>query len=317
MPRKGRFLEILVKQLQEFLGPQGLIIKSPELFYKDGKLIGEIDVTVRGKLGSSSIFIGIECRDRPKNGPQGIPWLTQIHGKQKLFNANKMIAVSTTGFTSESIRVDDELGIDLLAINKADDMNLSDWFKTIGFSWRYESWKISGQINLITEPNTIKGSHHFNMETPFLLINESNHLASIKELIAPDLDSLFAQLDDIESGITTKTIILEKSGHLQANIGNNIIIVNKLSIPLELSREVIHVGLLLNICQNINKDETMALTGHGFVETHDDKFQVLAIAKKSSLDPELRDLRINFLTEDGRPYTMPAELRLTLYGIME
>jgi len=53
MPRKGRFLEILVKHLQEFLGPKGLEIKSPELFYQNGKQIGEIDVTVRGKLGSS------------------------------------------------------------------------------------------------------------------------------------------------------------------------------------------------------------------------------------------------------------------------
>jgi hypothetical protein len=118
MSRKGRLLEILVKHLQGFLGPQGLEIKSPELFYQNGKQIGEIDVTVRGKLGSSSIFVGIECRDRPKDGPQGIPWLTQINGKQRLFKANKMIAVSTTGFAPEAIKVADELGIDLLTYYK-------------------------------------------------------------------------------------------------------------------------------------------------------------------------------------------------------
>src|SRR6266536_4629131 len=124
MPRKGRFLEILVKHLQGFLGPQGLEIKSPELFYENGKLIGEIDVTVRGKLGSSSIFVGIECRDRPQDGSQGIPWLTQIHGKQHLFKAHKMIAVSTTGFKPEAVKVARDFGIDVLTINDANEIDL-------------------------------------------------------------------------------------------------------------------------------------------------------------------------------------------------
>jgi hypothetical protein len=36
MPRQGRFLEIVVQQLQRFLSGDGIVVRSPEEFFKDG-----------------------------------------------------------------------------------------------------------------------------------------------------------------------------------------------------------------------------------------------------------------------------------------
>lgn len=139
MPRQGRFLEILVQHLQEFLAHDGIIVRSPEEFYKNGKKIGEIDVTLRGKFGSSEIFVGIECRDRPGKGPQDIGWIREIRGKQEQFQVNKMIAVSSTGFTEPAMELAQNFGIDLLTVDDIDAVRPSDWFKSITFIVRYYS----------------------------------------------------------------------------------------------------------------------------------------------------------------------------------
>ena len=103
MATKGRFLEILVKFIERTLSSDEVTITSPERFYSSGKQIGEIDITIRGKFGSSIIFVGIECRDRPSDGPQGIDWIELIAGKKSLLKVDKMVAVSTTGFRTEAV----------------------------------------------------------------------------------------------------------------------------------------------------------------------------------------------------------------------
>jgi len=315
MPRKGRFLEILVKHLQGFFGPQEIEIKSPELFYQNGKLVGEIDVTMRGKLGSSSIFIGIECRDRPQDGPQGIPWLTQINGKQRLFKTDKMIAVSTTGFAPEAIKVAEGFGIDLLTINNANEIDLADWFYTIDFRWQEETYEISGVIDIATEPKTIIGMQSFRADTPFSRLDNTNHFATLDEFMKRDLDHLFAQLPSVDSGVMQAEAFIQGTGQLDAELAGERFKITKLVIPVKMSREVVGGGLLLNVCKNVHQqDEVIAVTGMGMLETSKRRFKVLAIAKKSASDSNLRDLQINFLTENDEPYLIPAGTRVALYG---
>jgi hypothetical protein len=84
MAQKGQFLEIMMANLQSYLGPAGIDVKLREKFYnpESGKQIGEIDITVRGEFGASTFFFGIECRNRPADGPQGLPWIREIVGKK-------------------------------------------------------------------------------------------------------------------------------------------------------------------------------------------------------------------------------------------
>ena len=314
MPRKGRFLEILVKHLQGFLGPRGLEIMSPELFYENGKLIGEIDVTIRGKLGSSSIFVGIECRDRPQDSPQGVPWLTQIYGKQNLFKAHKMIAVSTTGFTPEAVKVAQGLGIDLLTITDANEIDLSDWFYTIDFVWQDEFYEITGAIDIATEPKTLKGMRSFRADIPFLKLGGISHPVTLDEFMKRDLDNLFSQLPNVDSGVVQAEAFIQGTGQLDAELEGEQFKITKLVVPVKLSKEVVRGGLLLNACRDLHQGEIIAVTGTAMIETGRHRFKVLAIAKKSASDENLRDLQINFLTENNEPYLIPAGTRISLFG---
>ena len=90
--------------ISNLLRPQGADVRLREKSYnpETGKQIGELDITVRGDFGASTFFCAIECRDRPAEGPQGLSWITQIVGKKRLLNPDKMIGVSGTGFTDDT-----------------------------------------------------------------------------------------------------------------------------------------------------------------------------------------------------------------------
>lgn len=261
--------------------------------------------------------MGIECRDRPENGPQGVPWLTQIRGKQQLLKTNKMIAVSTTGFVSEAIKVAEEFGIDLLTINDADEIDLANWFYTIDFFWQEQTYEVSGVINISTEPKNVTGMRSFKLDTPFLKLESINQLTTLEEFIKQDLDDLFAQLPIAGIGIIEKDASIQKEGRFSAELVGEKFIITKLIIPVKLSKEVVGGGLLLSVCRNVNQNEVVAMTGIGLIETRKRKFKVLAIAKKSMSNTDLQDLQMNFLTESDEPYVMAAGTEITVYGKKE
>jgi len=136
MPRRGRLLEVMVQRLEEFMVPEGVVVKSPEVFYGEaGKKIGEIDVTLRGNFGHCELLVGIECRDRPSDGPQGRGWINQINGKRDDLKVNQMIAVSTTGFTDPAVELANSSGVDLLTVEDISKLDLHGWFEVLTLRW--------------------------------------------------------------------------------------------------------------------------------------------------------------------------------------
>lgn len=101
--RAGRYLEILTSQLEHILGAGTLSVKSPE--YIPNRHTGlpvEVDVTLRGKIGSTDILVALECRDRPDER-QGINWIRELATKRDDIGASAIVAVSSGGFTKDAI----------------------------------------------------------------------------------------------------------------------------------------------------------------------------------------------------------------------
>jgi hypothetical protein len=95
--RPGRLAEEIVVKLEQALGPNVSVV-SPEAVL--GLLSGkqrEIDIAIRGTVGSTDVFVMIECRDRRVR--QGVEWIEQLVQKARDVGAGKVIAVSTSGFT--------------------------------------------------------------------------------------------------------------------------------------------------------------------------------------------------------------------------
>ena len=101
--KNSRDIELLVALFERQFGPSGTIVKSPDKIM--GKLSGtmrEIDITLRGPIGSSEILIMVECRDRSRK--QGVDWLEHVAKKLEDVGADKAMVVSSKGFWKDAIQ---------------------------------------------------------------------------------------------------------------------------------------------------------------------------------------------------------------------
>lgn len=118
---------MLIKKVESILLDSNSIIKSPD--YIIDKITGnprEVDVSVRSRIGSSEILIIIECRDR--SGVEDITWIEQVKTKTQDLNANKVIAVSSSGFSENAASKAKHYGIEVRTYKEIDLAEIKNWF---------------------------------------------------------------------------------------------------------------------------------------------------------------------------------------------
>jgi len=98
MRRLGRDFEKLVAMLEQQLGPQGVIIKSPDYFIgRESQKRRESDISLRHKIGSSEVLLIVECRQRKDR--QDVRWVDEVISKVRDIGADKALIVSSIGFS--------------------------------------------------------------------------------------------------------------------------------------------------------------------------------------------------------------------------
>jgi hypothetical protein len=127
MKRKGRDLEKVISLLEGALQQSGIQLKSPDFLPdKDTGMQREVDISLRGRIGSSDILAIIECRDR--DATQDVTWIEQVISKRSSVNADKVLAVSSSKF-SEPARIKAEKNnIELRTLDEINPSDIQDWF---------------------------------------------------------------------------------------------------------------------------------------------------------------------------------------------
>jgi hypothetical protein len=85
---------------------------------------------LRGRIGSSNILIIIECRDRVK--VEDVIWIEQITCKRESIGADKVIAVSSKGFSEPAKIKAQKNKIELRTFEEIDPHEISRWFLLSG-----------------------------------------------------------------------------------------------------------------------------------------------------------------------------------------
>lgn len=124
MPRKGRDLEKLVETLENILGSKNISVTSPDfLTGHNSKAKREVDISLR----SNNTLVMIECRDR-KN-IDDVTWIEQLVTKQQDVKADKVVAVSSSGFSAGAKNTAQRFDIELRTMNQINLENVSHWFQ--------------------------------------------------------------------------------------------------------------------------------------------------------------------------------------------
>lgn len=123
MARPGRPLEEFVRELQKLLSHSSVEIKSPDFITgRHSQVLREIDVSIREPLGGLTI---IECRDR--QAPQDVPWIDALIGKADDVSAEKVVAVSPTGFSKGARSMAKAKGIELRTFSEVNYECVARW----------------------------------------------------------------------------------------------------------------------------------------------------------------------------------------------
>lgn len=142
MIKKGRKFELLIETLEKYsLNDQGKIISPGFLIDKVTNQSREVDILIKSKIGTTDISIIIECRDRKSK--QDVTWIEQIYTKLNDLNADKVIAVSSSGFTKPALAKAKRYGIETRTYSEIDRTIIESW-------WRVEHIDfISKQFNIV------------------------------------------------------------------------------------------------------------------------------------------------------------------------
>lgn len=123
MPKRTNDFQTLIATIYDQIVPEGgSVTESGMVLDKEAGILREVDILVEYKYAGHNFCFVVECRDRSRS--ETVEWIDGLIGKTKSLKVNKVIAVSSKGFTASAERKAKENGIDILTLKEA---NETDW----------------------------------------------------------------------------------------------------------------------------------------------------------------------------------------------
>jgi len=125
----GKSLEDFASTIEGLYLPEGFTVTTNVREYRDGIQLAEFDIQITGRLGTCDVRWLVECRDRPSDGPQGTAWIEQLIARKGQYKFDKVIAVSSTGFTAGAELIANENDVQLRAVHELDADSIAEWIR--------------------------------------------------------------------------------------------------------------------------------------------------------------------------------------------
>ncbi|OLT43926.1 hypothetical protein BJF86_13275 [Serinicoccus sp. CNJ-927] len=112
MPARTNLFQETVALLQTVLSGDASVSESVMLTDALTGTMREVDVVVESTLAGHPVVVALECRDHAR--PQDVTWVEQEIGKHARLPTNKLVLVSSSGFTREARQVAEKHHVALL-----------------------------------------------------------------------------------------------------------------------------------------------------------------------------------------------------------
>ena len=118
MPKRTNEFQQLVAYIYSKIAPMGGKVTESAELSEDGSVTKrEIDILIEHRVAGVEIKIAIECRDRSRD--ETVEWIDSLVGKYSRLRVNKVVAVSSSGFSNEAQRKASTHGIDTITAEEA------------------------------------------------------------------------------------------------------------------------------------------------------------------------------------------------------
>ncbi len=212
MARKGRELEELIANFERLLGPKGISVTSPDFIPdKDTGELREVDISLRSQIGSAELLVIVECRDY-SHKTQDVKWIEELAAKRESVGADRVLAVSSTGFTDPATRKAEMKNITLRRMSELDYQEISHWFSFKEINFIRHKFNID-RTELKTPDITMSNEFRIKDMTQYTKIfkNKDGKKLSIRDLLYIKLSGVEAKhvWDSVpQDGTKVKRIIL-------------------------------------------------------------------------------------------------------------
>lgn len=184
-PNDGTQLEDLVKLIETIrLPPEFSVESRQKVFNDEGIQVAELDITISGKIGTSTWTTLIECRDRPSEGAAPVSWIEQLVGRRDRLSLDKVLAVSSTGFSPAAIDYAKQKNIELRTMRTLthDDIAACVPFYAPLIFNRFNLINVQMQIASPDMPEELAGLVRLSTAERFIIDNATNDRLTMLEV---------------------------------------------------------------------------------------------------------------------------------------
>lgn len=133
MPKRtNAFQSLVARVFKAREEDHSIVVESQTVTEKGTDTPAEIDILITKTTYGVSLRIALECRDHAR--PQSIEWIRELSDKKQSMSLNKVVAVSTSGFTKGARQKAQQENIELLSLKEATQRAWQEEFVRIGIS---------------------------------------------------------------------------------------------------------------------------------------------------------------------------------------
>jgi hypothetical protein len=117
--------EQLVTRIERTLATEAVVKHNDRVWDRDAEGWRQVDVTIRGRMGSSPIFITVECRKRGRKSD--VRWIEELAEKREGIGADKTIAVASKPISKPALRKAKAKRIEVRLISEITPEEIRSW----------------------------------------------------------------------------------------------------------------------------------------------------------------------------------------------
>jgi hypothetical protein len=231
MAKQSNLSQRIVYALYQAISPVGgTVTESAQLHETTSGIPREVDILAEARLFGTCVRVAIEVRGRGKK--QDVLWIDELIGKYRDLPVDKIIAVSSAGFSEAALKKAATAGIELISALDAESRDWPNEFKRIGIGMVTRSDRV--EVIIRSEP---PGRRDFTRESRITTVDGTDvdslgelidaigkrHRTLVSAHLATRFLDYYKTLDDLKKVLQTDDIVkLPETLWVQARDGDRV-----------------------------------------------------------------------------------------------
>lgn len=182
MPKRSNDFQRLIYLVRLNLANGAEVKESHLMRDRQTKRFREVDVVIRGTVGTQPVIVSIECRDHKRVAD--VTWIDTMKSKHERLDTNVLLLASSKGFTEEAERVAKSYGIELFTLESQSCVDVAEKLGPLGSLW-HKSVVISADAVRVRVKTLTAGVVETVRTSPdnLLYLKNGEELCQIHELV--------------------------------------------------------------------------------------------------------------------------------------